>query len=130
MINLLNETINILERNGKTLDDIKWIGTKEDAEWGYYASDTYEIPISKFLELADEEYDDDFGGVEVNLFLVIVGDDWWLERSEYDGAEKWNFKTMPKRPTKIREDIQIIDHVNDEFYKTEDDSDGGYVDWD
>lgn len=32
---------------------------------------------------------------EVAHDLKIVGDDWWLERSEYDGAERWNFKTLP-----------------------------------
>ena len=28
----------------------------------------------------------------------IVGDNWWLERDEYDGAEGWEFKVMPIKP--------------------------------
>lgn len=26
---------------------------------------------------------------------MVVGDDWWLERHEYDGSEWWEFKRLP-----------------------------------
>lgn len=29
--------------------------------------------------------------------LVLVGDDWWIERAEYDGSEWWEFKSIPVR---------------------------------
>lgn len=32
---------------------------------------------------------------------MIVGDDWWMERHEYDGSEWWEFKELPKKPTFI-----------------------------
>lgn len=28
----------------------------------------------------------------------MAGDDWWLERAEYDGSEWWKFKTLPVEP--------------------------------
>jgi hypothetical protein len=43
-------------------------------------------------------YDDGFGGNEIPLSLVVVGDDWWLERGEYDGSEWWEFKRLPPAP--------------------------------
>lgn len=27
-----------------------------------------------------------------------MGEDWWLERYEYDGAEEWVYKSYPKKP--------------------------------
>ena len=41
------------------------------------------------------EYDCGYGHQEVAEDLVVVGNGWWLERSEYDGAEGWDFKSMP-----------------------------------
>ena len=88
-MNLLKETEKILKENGKSFDDVKWIGNKD-----------YYIDIDKFIEVADTEYDDDYGGAKVALDLIIVGKDWWLERAEYDGSEWWEFKQMPKKPKK------------------------------
>ena len=34
----------------------------------------------------------------MQYFRVAVGDNWWLERAEYDGSEWWEFKTIPKEP--------------------------------
>ena len=68
MRNLLIETQEILENNEKSFDDVKWIGTLND-------------------------------GIEhVCLGLLVVGDNWWLERHEYDGSEWWEFKTIPNKP--------------------------------
>lgn len=29
---------------------------------------------------------------------MIVGENWWLERSEYDGSEGWEYKQAQKEP--------------------------------
>ena len=87
MSNLLHETIGALKENGKTEKDIKWIGSNE-----------VEIPQEMFFKMADTVYDAGYGGHEVASDLMIVGDDWWLERAEYDGSEWWEFKTMPNKP--------------------------------
>lgn len=28
---------------------------------------------------------------------MLVGEEWWIERCEYDGAEWWEFKCIPAR---------------------------------
>ena len=98
MANLLRQTEEILNNYGKAWSDICWIGIPEGSEV-YWMPDAYgTVPIENFKEMADREYDDGYGGAEVNTHLIIAGDDWWLERGEYDGSEWWEFKTMPKKP--------------------------------
>lgn len=86
--NLLRETIETLRENGKTPDDVHWVGAGDHwATWDGFAA------------LADGFiYDSGWGAACVNAALVVVGDDWWLERSEYDGNERWDYKHLPSRP--------------------------------
>jgi len=94
MDNLLKETIRTLEENSKSEKDVLWVGTDEwFTSWG------------KFKELSDFEYDDGFGGEQINLKLKIVGEDFWLERHEYDGSEWWEFKSLPQKPNTFKEII-------------------------
>lgn len=95
-MNLLEETINFLKENGKTFADVRWVGCS-----------TFTIDIELFFKLADRNYDDGYGGAEVAQDLVVVGDDWWLERHEYDGSEWWEFKTLPQKPSETR-DIKTL----------------------
>lgn len=90
-MNLKQETINVLEQHGLSVDDIEWIGTRE-----------YTIPFDRELSVLDVEYYDGFGGQEIAWDLVVVGKDFWLERDEYDGSEWWEFKTMPTKPNELR----------------------------
>lgn len=87
MANLLLETKEILEVNGKTIEDIKWVGNGK-----------YFVDINKFLEISNTDYDDGYGSQQVACDLIVVGDDWWLERREYDGSEWWELKSMPSKP--------------------------------
>lgn len=50
------------------------------------------------MKLADTDYDNSYGATEVADDLIIVGENWWLERHEYDGAEWFEFKEMPLKP--------------------------------
>lgn len=87
-VNLYRETVEILEKNSKSLNDIVWIGTKEAT-----------IYIDQFFKKAKEtEYDNGYGGAVIAQDLIIVGSNWWLSRGEYDGAEWWDFNTLPRRP--------------------------------
>lgn len=88
MINLLEETKSIIEENGKSKDEVLWCGSEE---FGYFSWED-------FILLANREYDNGYGGAHVATDLVIVGDNWWLERHEYDGSEWWEFKKLPKKP--------------------------------
>lgn len=89
MENLLKETLEALKSNNKTENDIKWVGSPKC----YF---TWE----EFKKVADIEYDSGYGGQEVATDLLIVGEDWWLERHEYDGSEWWEFKSHPQKPEK------------------------------
>lgn len=99
MENLYDETIDILKENGKTEDDVVWFGEI----FGIYNIENYRYPRDKFKEILNYNYDSGFGIPEISEFLYIVGKDWWLERHEYDGLEWWEYKTLPNKPTIIRE---------------------------
>lgn len=88
-MNLFKETLEILKDNSKNFEDILWIGTIN-----------YYVDKEKFKEIANIEYDDSYGAQEVAKNLIIVGNDWYLERHEYDGSEWWEFKTIPIKPDK------------------------------
>lgn len=86
MVNLLVETKDIMNSHGKTPSDVRWVGEKDGwCTWDEYA------------DQADRDYDDGYGGEEVSR-IIIVGDDWWLERHEYDGSEWWEYKKLPVKP--------------------------------
>lgn len=87
MANLKSETLDVLKKHDKTAEDVRWVGTKGR-----------EIPLNVFWKEADRMYDSGFGGAEVNESLMVVGDDWWLERHEYDGSEWWEYKEHPSQP--------------------------------
>jgi len=87
-MNLLKETIEALKKHGKTPEDVLWVGSKD----GEYA-----ISWKEFEEIADVEYDNGYGAAEIAYDLVVVGENWWLERKDYDGKEWWEYMEPPKR---------------------------------
>lgn len=85
--NLLDETVEFLEQYGKTLDDVLFI-----------QGDDFEITKTNFMKVArDTNYDPGYGAQRVAKDLVLVGEGWWIERYEYDGAEWWTFKSIPEK---------------------------------
>lgn len=97
MRNLKEETLYILEKHGKTPEDVRWVGCEEFA-----------IPLQEFWVLAHKSYDSGYGAQEVAPDLMVVGDDWWLERHEYDGSEWWEYKATPKKPDTTRKVTAVI----------------------
>lgn len=87
MMNFLKETLECLVMNHKTPKDVCWIGC---------ASGEYAIIWETFAKIADIDYDNDHIKQEVPGDMVVVGNDWWLERSEYDGCEVWRYQTLPR----------------------------------
>lgn len=96
-MNLLKETNHVLKENGKSLKDIKWVGCNE-----------FTIPLENFVNCADSVYDNGYGAQEVATDLVVVGDNWWLERHEYDGSEWWEYKELPQQPSEERQVKRVI----------------------
>lgn len=98
MTNLRQETAEYLKQNGKTAADVRWV------QFGHNPS--FRCTFEEFVAAANFEYDSGYGGAEVDQALKVVGDDWWLERGEYDGSEWWEFKTMPTKPDEIRVPVE------------------------
>ena len=91
MTNLLQETLQELADNRKSANDVAFVRFGNDE--GFYCS------WEQFAEATQKfEFNSVYGGAEVDRNLKIVGDDWWLERGEYDGSEWWEFKTLPTKP--------------------------------
>ena len=90
-MNFLKETIGELKRHNKKFKDVLWIGNND-----------FQITKEQFRELANYNYDTGYGLEEVPLDLLVVGGNWWMERHEYDGSEWWEFKKLPKKPSKIK----------------------------
>jgi hypothetical protein len=84
-MNFLKETVEDLERIGKTIDDIEKV----------YCSE-FQITKENFIEFADQEYDDGLGVQEMPLDIVILGSDFYMTRHEYDGSENWDIHIMPE----------------------------------
>ena len=111
MINLLQETEDVLAAHGKTWDDIDYVMCQDSV---FYHPAT----IKPMFDFA---YNNGFGGEEVDLTLKIVGSDitgdWWMERGEYDGSEWWEFKQMPK-PTQNKP-YHFVTFKNHNLYEPE-----------
>lgn len=97
MTNLLEETIEELKRNEKGSKDVEWVGCIKTGDYKRNREFNGTKSWEDFIEWADFEYYEGFGGVEVSMSLVIVGKNWWLERYEYDGSECWVFKMLPSK---------------------------------
>ena len=92
-MNLLQETIQILKEHNKTLQDVLWIGSSI-TDGSSYRLNT-RTTVEDFVIRANQNYDDGYGREEVNMGLIVVGENFWLERHEYDGSEWWEYKEMP-----------------------------------
>ena len=94
MCNFKDETLDVLAANGKTWNDVKFIQGDD-----FKASNNKD----ELLELMNFEYDDGYGVPEIAEDLKIVGDNWWLERGEYDGSEWWEYKEKPRPNPELKE---------------------------
>lgn len=113
MTNLYRELVTKLKTFGKTVDDIKFV-----------CGESFCVDVKEFLEIAKKtNYDAGFGSAEVAYDLLIVGEDWWLERHEYDGSEWFEYKTMPNKPEKKKHIKRLslglcesLEKMNDDEY--------------
>jgi hypothetical protein len=102
MTNLLTETREAIEEVSLITNDVAWIGSRD----GRLA-----LLWDQFATLADVNYDDGYGSVEVAIDLVIVFKDGggWLERYEYDGSEGWVYKAQPRLDPAHRPFSRVVD---------------------
>lgn len=86
-MNLLEETLESLTWNKRTPDDVEWVGDwhgEHGVTWQQFAA------MARCIN-----YDNGYGNVEIPSDLVVVGNDWWLGRYEFNGAECWNYHQLP-----------------------------------
>lgn len=93
LTNLWDETIENLTAYGKAFEDVCYIQGAD-----------FKITKENFKQVAKKsDYYAGWGSAKVAEDLVLVGKGWWLERSEYDGSEWWDFKEMPKQANETKE---------------------------
>jgi hypothetical protein len=90
MDTLYQSVVDCLKKNNKSENDVIWVGTY-DGE--------YVLSWSDFVPMAKKLYE--LGMYSnarlVQSDLVILGNDWYLERIDIPGLmEQWNFKLFPK----------------------------------
>lgn len=86
-MNLLKETLDVLQKIGKHDKQITFIGSLDGK---------YSCTFEEFKRLADRWYNCGYGAQEVASDLIIIFDDKsYLERSEYDGSECWSYRSAP-----------------------------------
>ncbi|MFC7443469.1 hypothetical protein [Laceyella putida] len=89
MKTLYAETMECLDRNHRTPEDVLWVGTDEwSVTWESFAM------MAKLIYV-QREYR---GGPYVTTKLVIRGKDFVMKREEYDGAERWQFISLVQQP--------------------------------
>ncbi|MCC7667450.1 hypothetical protein [Liquorilactobacillus satsumensis] len=88
MINICDEIKDKLSEKDKTVDDISWIGSRD----GHFAMSWKDF----YDHFKNITYDNGYGGQEiVDDLVVVLQDGSWLERSEYDGAEDFQYGSTP-----------------------------------
>ena len=92
-MNLLDETLEIMEYHNKTIEDIEYIYIYEEANWSH-KNIIYNSDSIKSLDKLNFKYDSGYGSQEIFGWITFK-DNTWLERSEYDGSEWWNFMKKP-----------------------------------
>lgn len=97
MRNLYEEILEILQENGKNESDIRWVGNKAE----------YFEPFDwlRLREIFDINSD------RIRVGLLVVGDDWWLERECNEYCEEWwEFRTIPMKPAVGTHNASIISY--------------------
>ena len=90
-MNLLEETLSVLKRINKTLDDIEYIYVVK-MSWN---SNNVLISSKAWQpELLDFEYDKGYGSQSIDGWITFT-DNTWLSRAEYDGSEWWEYHEKP-----------------------------------
>lgn len=107
MINLLQETKNIIDAYDKKIEDIIYLGSLSNK-----TSCTWE----EYKVLADKTYDAGYGGNEVDGSLVIVfKDKSFMSRWEYDGAEGWDYRAEFKQPEETKPVTKLFTSAHGEL---------------
>lgn len=100
-MNLLTETIDYMKEFGKTPDDVLYVKMTKDSGFWQDFNDSYPdeilVDFEVFKKVANRWYDNSYGSNEVNTSTAILfKDNSVMYRWEYDGAEGWEYITLPR----------------------------------
>ena len=99
-MNLKEETLEIFEGIGKTIDDVQECFIKYEThinKYGNWVNKPKKLILCSGIfniDKLDINYDDGYGTQEIFGFISFK-DGTWMERGEYDGAEWWDYKKCP-----------------------------------
>lgn len=106
LTNLYEETIKILEKNDKSLDDIETVVLIDKI----YPENSCTIPKKDYIRLSKKiNYNSGFGtGKKIDSGLMLLGKDFRIIRREYDSAEYFEFINYKVEiPEKINKNAKI-----------------------
>ena len=63
--------------------------------------------LDEFISKLDFEYDGGYGSQEL-FGMVWFNNGYWMDRYEYDGAERWDWHKYPSIPEELREGSSFI----------------------
>lgn len=84
IVNLLAETIEVLNSHGLKITDVKVI-----------FNDNVLKDESEIRNALDCDYNDGWGTVHFKNIQLVIDDYTWFERTSYDGSEKYVLKAHP-----------------------------------
>lgn len=99
-MNLLTETIGFMKELGKTPDDVLYVKMTKNTGFWNELNDSYPdeiiVDFDAFKKVANHTYNNGYGSNEVNTSTTILfKDNSVMCRWEYDGAEGWEYITLP-----------------------------------
>ena len=95
MHNLLYAAEIVLKSHKKSLKDILWVGGFTLDEY-HFPKEKVRITLEDFMTKANEAYSCGYSKEEINIGLILVGKDFWLERQTYDSIVWWKYQEIPK----------------------------------
>lgn len=120
MLNLLEETIRKLARHGKKPGDVLWLGYRATSHYPKAPWHGTHFFWAEFAASADRDYEDQYETFEVYPGLIIVGEDWWLERDEENAQEWWVFKELPGKPVSRCKEVVVFTDEAERILDNED----------
>lgn len=103
VVDLFTSVVDALEYFNKSTEDVVWVGINREGN-------ELACTLEHFKEISQGiSYYTGYGTEEINLDLIVVGNDFWLERWSYDGSEGWEFKQMPSLRDPIKNELDKED---------------------
>ena len=96
-MNLWKETSEKLKEHNRAWTDVKWVGCKD-----------FKIPLEDVCDLFNINYSSGYGSQQVASDLMVVGEDFYMTRGEYDGSEWWDWHEMPIEPAEMKKVTGVV----------------------